>query len=162
VTTVDHILRHAIPAAFDLLPEKMRSPHATAMIIAIGLQESRFQHRRQVRGPARGFFQFEQGGGVVGVLRHPSTTEHARAALEVLCYPRSATSLEVYQAIEDNDTLACVFARLLLWTLPDALPGSDESDEGWRQYLNAWRPGKPHQSTWHAHYTHAWTLVNSL
>jgi len=45
------------------------------------------------------------------------------------------------------------FARLLLWTLPSALPTT--ADEGWTQYLDAWRPGKPHPATWAGHWATA-------
>ena len=45
------------PAA-KLLPG-MDSAKARVMLLAIGLQESRFEHRRQIGGPARGFWQFE-------------------------------------------------------------------------------------------------------
>ena len=48
------------------LPDRMLSDEAVTMMLAIGYQESRFEHRRQIRGPARGFWQFEHGGGVVG------------------------------------------------------------------------------------------------
>lgn len=50
--------------ALKLLPS-MDSVRARMMLLAIGLQESRFEHRRQLgNGPARGFWQFESGGGV--------------------------------------------------------------------------------------------------
>jgi hypothetical protein len=39
-----------------------------------------------------------------------------------------------------------VFARLLLWTDPRAMPR--EMDEGWACYLRNWRPGKPHFHAW--------------
>lgn len=160
MTTIEYLFRRVVPGAADLLPEKMRSPAAAAMLVAIALQESGARHRRQVGGLARGFWQFEPIG-VIGVLRHPASSDHARAALEPLCYDRSLTAYEIHRIMEDNDVLACVFARLLLWTLPDALPSSDHADEGWRQYLAAWRPGKPHPKTWAAHYDTAWTMVNA-
>jgi len=147
-----------IPAAYAVLPPSMGSPAATAMLIAIGLQESKFAARRQMpTGPARGFWQFERGGGVAGVLLHPSTHPHAQTALAALRYPRTTDAAQVWPWLEHNDVLACVFARLLLWTLPDRLPTSREADFAWGQYLKAWRPGKPHRSTWDAHYAEAWT-----
>lgn len=61
-----------IPAAARLLPGVAFTPEAKVMLLAIGLQESRFEHRRQIKGPARGFWQFEAGGGTAGVLRQRS------------------------------------------------------------------------------------------
>jgi hypothetical protein len=149
---IEHIRDHVFPAAFSLLPERMDSPEARTMLLAIGLQESRFDHRHQIGGPARGFFQFERGGGVRGVLNHHASKQHAIVACRGLRYYDMADNA-IYSAIEHNDTLACVFARLLLWTLPQRLPTTAE--DGWAQYLDAWRPGKPHPETWPAFYEQA-------
>lgn len=127
------------------------------MLLAIANQESRFQHRKQVGGPARGLWQFELGGGVAGVMAHRATAGHVSRVLEELLYPRLPGA--VYDALSHNDTLACVFARLLLWTLPGALPGPDDPEAGWKQYISGWRPGKPHRGTWDAFYRDAWQRV---
>jgi hypothetical protein len=139
--------RFVIPAAYAVLPPEMASEDATRELLAIGYQESRFEHRYQVRGPAKSFWQFEQRG-VSGVLAHVETYDVVRRALVSLNYRNMPTPFSCQLAIEHNDVLACVFARLLLWTLPNALPKADEPEEGWRQYLAAWRPGKPHPETW--------------
>ena len=148
---IDYMRDHVMPAAFSLLPEGMDSEDARVMLLAIGLQESRFDHRVQIGGPARGFWQFEKGGGIRGVLGHHATKYHAMSACRHLRYFDADD--EAYNAIAHNDVLACVFARLLLWSLPQPLPTS--SDDGWDQYLAAWRPGKPHPETWAAFYAQA-------
>ena len=144
MNTLASITTSAIDPALDLLPARMDSPEARVMLLAIGLQESRFTHRRQVGGPARGFWQFEKGGGVRGVLRHPASAQHAN----MLCSVRGVTNTadRVYDALEHDDILAAGFARLLLWTDPQALPM--RGDDGWALYLRTWRPGKPHPHTW--------------
>lgn len=157
---LEHIQRYIIPAAFSLLPMKMRTPDAAVMLLAIGLQESRFEHRRQVGGPARGFWQFEQGG-VRAVLEHYAVGVEARKVLDVLQYPLEATVADVYQALEHNDVLAAAFARLLLWASPLRLPANPaEADHGYQVYVSSWRPGKPKPRTWTGHYGWAWTAVN--
>ena len=142
----------AMPAALAILPPKMDSAEARAMLIAIGLQESRFQHRKQLGGPAHGFWQFESAGGVHGILTHPVTKPIIAGVLEVLRY----TPGDCYDAIADNDVLACVFARLLLWTHPEPLPR--DAAAAWGYYLATWRPGKPHRRTWNAFYASAWSV----
>lgn len=154
---IDIIRQHIVPAAYAVLPPAMRSEEATAMLLAIGWQESRFEHRTQVGGPARGYWQFEQMGGVNGVLGHERTRHHAVEALAALHYPATVTPWAVYNAIADNDVLACVFARLLLWSMPYRLPKADEPDVAWAQYRHAWRPGKPHPKTWGEAWRIAWT-----
>ena len=75
---IDEVHRFIVPTAFALLPPTMRSDRATAMLLAIGLQESRFLHRRQFHnGPARGFWMFERGGGITGVLQHERSQRDA-------------------------------------------------------------------------------------
>ena len=161
VAMTDLVLAHIIPAALSLLPPAMDSPAAHAMLLAIGLQESRFQHRRQVGGPARSFWMFERNG-VKAVATHQRLTVPLSEALVELHYPVLLTpaSLRACHAVlEHNDVLACVFARLLLWSLPRRLPTEEEPDRAWDDYLAAWRPGKPHRSTWNDFYAEAWRLV---
>lgn len=154
-----YIDRHIVPAAYALLPGRMQSPAATAMLLAIGLQESAFEDRRQIGGgPGRSFWQFE-ATGVRGVLRHRASAVHAAAVLAKLQYPDHSV-LAVQASLEHNDVLACAFARLLLWTLPDQLPPDAHSgDQGWDQYLRAWKPGKPHRPRWNPNYGVAWDMV---
>jgi len=145
---LDVITRTAMDPALTLLPARMDTPEARVMLLAIGLQESRFLHRRQIGGPARGFWQFEQEGGVRGVLAHPASRDVARqvcAAREVA--PAAAS---VYPVLETDDVLACAFARLLLWTDAKPLPSAGDSSGAWSLYLRTWRPGKPHPQTWPA------------
>lgn len=138
----EYIERSALPAALQMLPPAMDTREARVMLVTIGLQESRFEHRRQISGPAHGPFQFESGGGVHGVLTHHATKPFITPILETLRY----TPSDCYYAIRDNDVLACVFARLLLFSHPAPLPRDAES--GWKYYLDTWRPGKPRRDTW--------------
>ena len=61
--------------------------------------------------------------------------------------------------IADNDVLAAVAARLLLWTDPQPAPKS--AQEGWDCYARVWRPGKPHRETWDGYYAAAVERVAS-
>jgi hypothetical protein len=158
---IEHIQRYTIPAAYALLPPQMESDHATAMLLAIGLQESQFLQRSQLKGPARGFWQFELGG-IAGVLRHERTRAPMHEVLTTLRYGALSDRVaSCYKIIEHSDTLACVFARLLLWTLPFALPEEDQPERGWLQYVQAWRPGIPRRETWDVYYRDAWDRVLS-
>lgn len=152
--TLSEIRRSAIEPALLLLPAKMTSPQAEVMLLAIGLQESRFIHRHQIGGPARSFWQAEQGGGMVhGVLRHPLTRDLSVG----LCDARGVRPVneQVYSAIEHDDVLAAGLARLLLWTDPGKLPALGDHGGAWDLYLRTWRPGKPHRKTWAALYAQA-------
>jgi hypothetical protein len=127
------------------------SDDARRMMVAIALQESgqglnaRYQNSPSTSpGPARGWWQFEQGGGVAGVLQHNASSLMAYEACKRLTVVPQAAA--VWRAIEGHDMLATVFARLLLWTDPRALP--TEQGAGWDYYVRNWRPGKPHPEMW--------------
>lgn len=155
----NRIADEVLPLAFKLLPATMDSQPARAEMLSIGLQESRFEYRVQVGGPAHSYWQFERGGGVVGVLTHPAT----RALAKAVCDARNVqvSTLAVYEAMVNDDVLAACMARLLLYTLPDKLPLKGEHDKGWLQYISAWRPGMPHRGTWNAYYDQAWDKVSA-
>lgn len=150
--TLDEIMAAGIEPALAWLPPKMTSPEAKVMLLATGLQESRFIHRWQVlndpdvKGPARSFWQMERNGGVNGVLTHPAVRDLAAAACARQGVP--AEKMAVWLAIENDDFLAAVFARLLYWTAPGALPRVTQTDAAWALYLGTWRPGKPKPDTW--------------
>jgi hypothetical protein len=147
--------------ALEMLPAKMDSPEARAMVLAICLQESRFKHRRQMEGgPARGWAQFEHAGGIVGVLNHMQTRPHIMRVLDALGYDYGSDTS--YAAIEHNDVLCAAYARLNLWWLPQALPAEGATQAAWIQYINAWRPGKPHRDTWDQYFADAWAVVKYL
>lgn len=148
--TLDDAVTLAIDPALLLLPDRMDSPQARRMLLAVGLQESLWQHRHQVKGPAHGYLQFEPIG-VQGVLEHPATSEYAHGIARVLDYDAHPESL--YAAAEHNDILSCALGRLLLWRLPEALPETEE--EGWHQYLSTWRPGRPRKALWKSNWASA-------
>lgn len=157
MSTLDYINRVILPAVFALLPTRMDTMDARAIMLTIGLQESRFNHRMQVGGPARGFWQFEQGGGVKGVLQHAASRPILLPILDTLGYEADAN--ECYGAIVHNDVLAAAFARLLLWTHPKPLPAPDDAQGAWNYYIATWRPGRPHRETWNAFHEQAWGVV---
>lgn len=143
-----------IRPALKLLPEHMRAPHCLPIMGAIAAQETNLRARVQYgNGPAHGLWQFERGGGVVGVLNHHTTADTARELCNAFTVLH--TSLAVWRALPLNDHLAACFARLLLWTDARPLPAIDDADGAWAYYIRNWRPGKPHPSRWAAHYAAA-------
>jgi hypothetical protein len=156
--TPARFLATAIDPALALLPLKMASDQARAMVLAVCWQESKLSARRQQpTGPARGFAQFERDGGVAGVLSHRSSRVAAAKVCQALVVEASVEA--VYRAIEFQDVLAAAFARLLLWTVPDPMPGKFEPEIAWRIYLKAWRPGKPKPEAWPESYAVGWQTV---
>lgn len=159
MNTFRYIHDLVMPAALGMLPAKMGTTPARAELMAIGLQESRFVYRtQQPEGPARSFWEFERIG-VKGVLSHPATRDLATQVLRTLSY--EATIDTAYEAIEHNDILACVFARLLLWSSPRALPEREDVQGGWTLYVACWRPGKERKDTWEEFYTSGWKIAEA-
>lgn len=153
--TLDEITQKAINPALALLPAKMDTPQARVLLLTIGQQESRFKDRVQMGGgPARGFWQFEKGGGVKGVMTHSAVkglTAHVCAVRGVPFEPYAT-----WTALATDDVFAAALARLLLWTDPGPLPARDDPDAGWKLYaVRVWRPGKPHPETWRGYWDNA-------
>ena len=155
-------VRGAVNKALYLLPHQMHTPEARVMLFAIGLQESRFEHRRQLikkggqlvpLGPAKGWFQFERGGGCKGVVEHPASRYWMHRVCEARAVAFNATA--IWNAIEHDDVLAAAAARLLLFTDPRKLPALGDEAGAWNLYMRTWRPGKPHRETWPALYAEA-------
>lgn len=150
--TPNRLLKTAIIPALDELSTLgiPYSPIASRFLLSIALQESALLNRRQVgaggveNGPASSFWQFEQGGGCKGVLTHKAVA----AKMMTICasYNVAPTPAALWEAMRYQDIVAAAAARLLVYTLPGGLPMT--ADDGWKQYLSAWRPGKPHSDTW--------------
>lgn len=143
-----------------------RSPEADVMVMAIAGQEGDWRHRRQVGGPARSFWQFEQGGGVAGVMTHPSTAPHARKLFERLDIGEPSlgafvppSQRTVYEAMAWSDLLAVGMTRLNLWWAAPPLPAVGDVEGAWAYYINTWRPGAPHHETWADKYSKARAAV---
>ncbi|MDO8908916.1 MAG: hypothetical protein Q7W55_10535 [Pseudohongiella sp.] len=158
-----------VPAAARFFPASFNSLEARALVIAIGLQESEFKHRRQlVRGfrdwwksvttPAAGFQQFERIG-ISEVLRHNASRKMALTVLEQFGYPEDVDT--IHEALVHNDLLCAVWSRLALWRHPDPLPGEHEMARAWNYYLRIWAPGIPHPEKWEACWREAWRIVKA-
>jgi len=140
-----------VAAVSDIKP----SDEARVMLMAIAGQESLWEYRRQIGGPARSYWQFELGGGVAGLFR--VTPKPLKQICDTLDIPYEANT--VFEAMAWNDLLAGAMARLLLWTEPRKLPTLGDAAEGWRQYQNVWRPGLPHPEVWPDRYKTAMSVV---
>ncbi|MES2320172.1 MAG: hypothetical protein V4631_22065 [Pseudomonadota bacterium] len=160
------LLRTAIgPALADLADFGIQdTPAARRFLLSIALQESRLEHRRQVGsdghedGPAASFWQFERAGGCRGVLTHRAAAPHMRRVCAD--FNIEPTEAALWEAMRYQDIVAATAARLLVLTLPGKLPLT--ASDGWAQYLAAWRPGKPHLSTWAGHWATADALTKEI
>lgn len=164
--TPERFLRTAIkPACAELAAAGViDSLAAHRFMLAIAMQESGLRHRRQVSadgsesGPASGFLQFEKNGGCKGVLLHRVTAPIIRTVCDN--YNVIADPASLWEAIRYNDIVACCAARLLIHALPQKLP--ETATEAWKQYLDAWRPGKARVESWAGHWLDADDIVKAL
>lgn len=127
---------------------QLNSIDAGRMILASAIQESGLEHRHQIGGPAHGLAQ-EEPIGAAEALRIDNEVLNTRF-LEALGLPQDRDKL--HRALEWSEWGMVVSARLKLWPLPDRLPRQHEQDEAWKQYIAAWKPGKPWPHKWE----HSW------
>ncbi len=131
------------------------SDQARVMLLAIAGQESDWQHRLQIGGPARGYWQFEKMGGVAEVIQ--VTPVQLKAVCGTLDIPFDRDTL--FEAKAWNDILACTMARLLLWQDRAPLPALGDEEAAWNYYLRNWRPGAPSRSRWATVYPQSLAFV---
>lgn len=144
ITPADALGKIIVPA-LATLPDQMDSPEARLMLLAIALQESGLAARQQTGGPARGLWQFERNG-VLAVMHNLRTAD----IVFNWCDENGVTygSNSIYERLALDDELACVFARLLLWTDPRPLPEIGDVMTAYELYERTWRPGKPSYTRW--------------
>ena len=146
-------MQDILNAGLALLPSSMDTPAARVLLMTFGLQESGFKHRDQlekngrntVMGPALSYWQFERGGGVLGVLTHPASRNYAKRVCDAVGV--EPESRAVWERMATDDALGCAFARLLIWTDPIAMPAPTDTEAALRLYLRTWRPGAYERGT---------------
>jgi hypothetical protein len=156
--TPEFISRWILPAALSLLPPEYDTPAARRLMIAIALQESQCKARRQHgNGPARSLWQFERIG-IEGLLTKVDKAKTSGRLAEICAFVGIRPVVDdIHAAIEHNDILAAVCARLLMFVSPRPVPTTES--EAWDFYLKQWRPGKPRQETWAANWAKACEVV---
>ncbi len=162
--TPKDVLENAVDPALALLDRVAGvrpSQEARVLLMAIAGQESAWQYRVQIGGPAHSFWQFEKSGGVHGVLHHPSSSANIRDVCADLGVSCDETTIYQRMAEPEGDVLPGCMARLLLWTDPAPLPAVGDVDHAWNFYERNWRPGAPHPEGWPARYAIARGLVNA-
>jgi hypothetical protein len=155
---LSQVTSSVITPAMALLPSKMDSPAARVMLLAIGLQESGFTSVVQANGgPAHGYWQFEQGGGVKGVFNYVTVAPLA----EKVCQARGVlwSIPAIWAALASDQVLACCLARLLLFTDAAPLPAVGDASSSWLYYERNWRPGRPRPNDWPGNHQQAYGAI---
>jgi hypothetical protein len=149
-------LERAIEPGLALLPGYMVSDASRVALLAIAGVETAWSKRAQIVSegppPAVSYWQFQKNGLDGVMTAHGSLLSAACATLDI-------APAEAFAAIRYNDALACVAARLLLWTDPDPMPAIGDATGCWNYYLRGWRPGKPDVTRWTPVYATAVSAV---
>jgi hypothetical protein len=136
------------------------SPSVMAEMVTIAYVESDCRYRKQIKGPARSFWQIEPFTGL-DFLNRSARLQYFWKQLRL---PRPLTMQGVGDQLYKDDRAGCVMARVILWerlskTAPPPFdPGEAAAKEGLDQYLKAWRPGRPHPERFLA----AWPIAVML
>lgn len=140
--------------ASSLAPSVTWNIPARVLLIAIAGQESDWDGRLQVDGPARGYWQFESEAVA-------SIVANAKAGPKIaqVCGALDIPVTNIYEAIAWNDTLAAMMARLLLWLDPTPLPAVGDVNGAYAYYLRNWRPGAQRPNNWPIVYQDAETAL---
>lgn len=148
--TPRQFLTEIIEPAAPLLPNH-NSPEARCFLLAAAGQESEWLRRLQEPvAYARGFWQSEKNGHVLGVLTNGATSNAIHQVLARLEIPTSFDL--VFEAVAWCDPLAYCIARLALLLDPAPLPAIGDATAAWDCYIRVWRPGVPRPSSWPERY----------
>ena len=154
---LEAILDEIIEPGLALLPPALVSDEAAVLLLATGLQESRFVYRRELGGQGLGFWRLS-GSMMTQVLQHPQTARLAQRLCEAAGIECRARTL--HAALEFNDGLAAAFARLLLLSAGQGLPPCGRPEQAWLLYLRLWQPQHPSHLSWAPLYRHACHAVH--
>lgn len=130
-------------------------------MLTIAGTESRYTDRVQ-GGPipaAHGLFQFEERGGVAGVLGSHATRGAALSLCASANVEPNSHAVWTRLALPQGDNLSVGFARLLLWSDPRPLPVVNDQAGWWDYYIRNWRPGKPDRGRFEQCWLPAYQLV---
>lgn len=159
--TPELYLRLVIEPGLTWLGERYATPPAKLLLLAIAAQESRLQHRKQIVGPARSYWQIEPPTAALVVSKWPvAAARLAELGIEVGYLERTARNNQPLdycsRVLEFCDLAALVIARGILWLEPRPLPELGDEAGAWTYYAErCWRPGKPHPELWPASYRQA-------
>ena len=135
-------MKGLIASTLKGMGRKYASKDAVSLVWATGLVESNYQYIRQIRGPARGFFQIEprtSSSAVENYFRFRKKLS-LRAAL-VSNTPDSlwgSTDENRWDSVlESNITAGIVHCRIKYWRAPEKMPNSLEGyAKYWKRYYN--------------------------
>lgn len=165
MATIDYVQGSVLPAALRLLPPHLSGDEATAMLLAVGLQESCGLTCRGLvnGGPGErvSFWRLDVDA-VQRTLEHRATQMPLAAALATLRYDWNAPPEKLLGVLAHNDVAAACVARCLLFTSPVPLAGPNVAGAGWDAYRAAWRPERPRRSTWNNFFQLAWQRVSPI
>ena len=145
------------------VPEVPVDDRARVLLLAIAGQEGGWQFRAQADGgPAHGFWQFEQGGGVAALMSNKTTSAFVRRLAARTGCPFTPMSVWGALASISGDDMAFGLARLILWSDPAPLPDPGDDEACWQTYVRNWRPGKPRRDDWTANIAAARGVGNGV
>lgn len=139
------VLADVIVPAFEHLPSEMDSPEARLIVLATGVQETQYQTRQQVDGPARGLFQ-AQYNFILDLMHNPASGNHVWNLCGVMGITYGSHAM--FDALLRDDPFAACMCRLGFWCDPRPLPDVGDVLGAWGAYERVQRPGKPSYTRW--------------
>tara|TARA_Y100000310_G_scaffold108643_1_gene107029 strand:+ start:1200 stop:1688 length:489 start_codon:yes stop_codon:yes gene_type:complete len=139
----------------------MYSDDALALMIGTGAVESNYRYLKQVKGPARSFWQVEPATGLDNIENYLKFRPESWWKICMSCHmenhPMDSWSKErMENLLVGNIQFAICMARLKYWRVPKPLPGKDDIEgqaEYWLKHYNAGGKGtvKKYQDAWVAY-----------
>jgi len=135
-------VRDHIKTILDGMGSKFASDEAVELILTTGIVESGYRYIRQIRGPARGFYQVEPRTAHDNVVSYLAYRKHLIPRLA----KASNTPIEIWEdsseekwseVLESNIAAGIIHCRLRYWRSPGPIPKTSEGKARyWKKNYN--------------------------
>lgn len=135
-------MREVITEVLNALGSKYADPKAIDLVYNTGLVESKYVYLKQIKGPARGFWQCEPFSGVDICINYLKYRESLMKKVAEVClldwkYFLNPTEDSMQFILTTNIAAQIIFCRLHYRRVPKALPRTlEEQATYWKDWYN--------------------------
>jgi hypothetical protein len=135
-------VRDHVKTILGKMGSKFASDDAVELVLTTGIVESGYRYIRQIRGPARGFYQIEPTTSHDNVVSYLKYRKH----LIPRCAEATCTPIDIWEdssvdkwdeVLETNIAAGIIHCRLKYWRSPGPIPTTTEGKAGyWKKNYN--------------------------
>lgn len=147
-------LKEVIEPGLIKLPDHLNTVEAEAMLLAIGMQETKFELSNCVNSDRMGFFRVSTRD----IIKLITIDWTSKLLLDIA----NGANKFINELVLEDAHFCALCARLMLSITGESLPNlNSDPSESWNLYLKTWKPDNPKRETWDAYWMHALYCVRN-